>query len=416
MLANPSESEGRYIGLALQAKFGVHLLSQDPDAVQARVLGFSETLFLVDSFTLISFLPESSIGNDSAKVLIDCMAFLHSLIATTSLLAWEVAEHANFALNNSNLDGGKLGIETYKSLVGYAGSRTNDFLDGFAKKVALGEIMPDFNEYMNNALGVDVAGHVSIKDITTALTKKDISCLEFSEINGFSDELFAESELLQKEITTRRIEHKTYKHQRQVKAEAEALLIIKKFRDKTFTIPDKEIKNAYFISHTRIIDNIEKYTGSPITIRPEVALQWIITLKPCKIDELGFLTNNLLAELSESNANLVDVRQLSTIFGHLTNASEEQLQDVLAHHQTLIANRYGENAEMAFKDIDRANAPIVYQGLLHQGLSQLEEQVKKLAEEKAAAEKQAELTDRDKIKIQRWKAKKEERAKKALKN
>lgn len=98
VLCAPSKAEEQYIGLCLQARFGVHLLGCDADALRTRVSELRNTLFLVDSTTMIPFLAISSIGNNSARRLINRLKAMDSSIATTDLLAQETAEHARYAL------------------------------------------------------------------------------------------------------------------------------------------------------------------------------------------------------------------------------------------------------------------------------------------------------------------------------
>lgn len=43
LLASPSEGESQYIGLTLQAPFGVHLLGYDPDTLAARAEAIKRT-------------------------------------------------------------------------------------------------------------------------------------------------------------------------------------------------------------------------------------------------------------------------------------------------------------------------------------------------------------------------------------
>ena len=129
-LARPSDLESRYVGLALQARFGVDLLGYSPDVLQARVRELSRTLFLIDSTTLIPLLARSSEAHSAANLLIDQLKAVGSTVATTSLLLLEVTEHAQWALSHVESNNGLLTTGTFVTATGRAGSRSNAFLEG----------------------------------------------------------------------------------------------------------------------------------------------------------------------------------------------------------------------------------------------------------------------------------------------
>jgi hypothetical protein len=409
VLSKPSVAEEQYMGLSLQAKFGEHLLGYDPDTIQIRISELKNTLFLVDSTTLIAYLARSSVGHETARLLINHLRNMNSYIASTDLLSVEVAEHARYALRKFELNIGLPTIETLKAATGRAGERTNAFLDGFIEEAVRGAVN-DFLTYLSQ-IAVELRGPTPCNDenIQEALRSAGINCYSFNEWEGFSPELYYERDVMQNEIARIRQERKNYKHERQVKAEAEALLIIKGFRNGNFCIESKQTSNAYFISHTRIIDNVAGY-GSSITMRPEFALQWIATINPLSMKELRLLTCNLLSELAERNFDIVDKSKLAILFSPLVNASREKRQEEIANHASLISNKYGVDASKAFTEPSELDLPVVMESYFEQAKEELTRLMR--AAERAIG--QAKLGHKERTEFEHLKAEKKERKKRAL--
>ncbi len=96
-LAQPTDAEAKYIGLALQASFSITLLGYDPHVVQARIRQLSSTMFLIDGSMLIHLLARSSVGHIPARSILDRLQHVGARLATTSRLVTEAAEHARWA-------------------------------------------------------------------------------------------------------------------------------------------------------------------------------------------------------------------------------------------------------------------------------------------------------------------------------
>lgn len=75
-------------------------------------------------------------------------------------------------------------------------------------------------------------------------------------------------------------------------------------------------------------------------------------------EELGFLVNGLLWELSERQLAIVDKERLR-VFAPLIAASREKFEEELASHNALITERYGESANKAFNEVSSLEMPIV---------------------------------------------------------
>ena len=410
ILSKPNEIEAKFLGLSLQAQFGVHLLGYDPQVFQARVRELSRTLFLIDSSTLIPLLGRSSASYHSTRLLFDRLEEVKSSITTTQMLAKEVAEHARWAINCIKQDNSFLKPETLILMTGRTGTRNNVFLEGFIEEVHQGNIPRDFSAYLDSVCN-NSNGH-SGKDsvFISALENINVTCLNFEDWEGFTQNCLYERDLLQEKIRELRIDKETYRHERQVKAEAEALIIIRNLRDKTFTFDGREMENAYFISNTRVIDGDGIQSGTPITIRPEAITQWLSTITPCTPDELRFLFDGLFGELSERGFTIVDKSRLQTVFSPLIDASKNKLQEELARHRTLIAQRYGERAEEAFGQVSDLDASTVMHSFYAQRTEELE-----LRLERMSTQTRTNLSDKDRQELEILRSEKAFRKQRELK-
>lgn len=392
VLSAPSPAESSYIGLALQARFGVHLLGYDPDALAARIRDFADTLFLVDSSTLIPLVAPGSVGHEAAQSLLSRLQKMGSIVRTTSLLAEEVAEHARWALGKVDREG-RINSETIMAATGRAGEGTNAFLEGFLAQLDAGGTAAEFVQYLNAVLGTPMGkAGCSTDDVVRRLSKEGIASCDFHTWRGFTEELWRTRDELMISIANRRETAGTYRHERQVRAEAEAVLIIKGIREGSLGIDGVTFSNAYFLSNTRLLDDLLG-PGAPITMRPRGALQWLATLDPLPIEELGVLTNSLLWELAERGLSIVNKSVLQRVFSPFISASKERLSEEIQHHRVLIAQRYGENGVKAFEDADSFDLPIAadsFYAQLADDLSQRLVEERSLRERELAVVKTAE--------------------------
>lgn len=373
-LAKPTDIEHRYLGLALQARFGVHLLGYDPDTLRVRAEDFANTTFLLDSSTLIPLTARSSTGHPAAQLLINKLRALGSRLATTFLLADEGGEHARWAINKVATDGVP-DIHTLAAAMGKAGERTNAFLEGLLSELARGNVR-NMDEYLQAKCGLP--GRVSTDGFVAELERLGIPTRKFEEWPGFEPAHLHEREELAEEIKKKREQRQTFRRFRQVKAEAEALLIIRNLRAGASRDPDSPSTGAFFVSHTRVIDEVADY-GLPVTMLPQAVLQLCATLTACSVDELTALTNGLFWEMSERDLNVVDKSALNMTFSGLISASRDRLEEEMAKHRSYIAAQYGEDGAKAFEDVEELEVPLLVESYFAQRSEALEEE---LAEEK----------------------------------
>jgi hypothetical protein len=413
VLAKPSEAERRYLGVALQAQFGVHLLGMSPDAIVLRSQELADTAFLLDSTTLIPFLARSSIGHQGSTQLVSVLKRAGATVFTTYLLGVEVAEHARWALQN--IGGNLINVEGLRAATGRSGFRSNGFLDGLLEEVSRGESHPDLMTYVADVCRCPPGSRTCRNDdVRDALNHQGVPCLGFEEFPGFERELLVDRDEKSEEIAALRQERGSYRHERQVRAEAEALVVVRGLRSGLLALPDKRASNAFFVSHTRVVDQAAG-GGHAITIRHDAVLQWINTLMPGSLDELGALTDLLLYELVESGIEIVDQTRLQTTFAPLINASKEKLPEELEKHRARLPAVFGEDPEAAFRDTGSIDVPLMLEGLYAQRAETLEVKVGTLQRRAEAAETRGRLTEAQKQELERLKREKSERRRKEQK-
>jgi hypothetical protein len=407
VLASPTESESKFIGMALQAQFGVHILGYDPLTLQARARELSGTFFLVDSSTLIQYLARSSNAYNSARMVITRLKDMGCCLATTALLVEEVVEHINWAVDAVNSDG-RISQRTLEIATGRAGEWLNAFIGGFLNELHKGKTA-DFFDYIGSTLGVQQRKRVYTRgDVQGVLERGGLEVKTLPQWDGFAGKMFTERDEEQNRISDERRSRSSYKHERQTKAEAEALLITRYLRDGTFRCNGRSASNAYFMSHSRVLDEVAR-PGLPVTMRPEATLHWVATLHPCTIDELESLTSSLFSEMAERNLEIVDQVKLHIIFSPLGDASSRRLVEETGKHRALIANLYGEEAVQDFQNVKSLDAPLVLGSFYAQAIDGLEAKLEKETKTRIAAQSAVKLTLRERQELGILRAREEQR-------
>jgi hypothetical protein len=370
----PTPAEKAYVATAIQARFVLHLLSLDDDTLAARRKELADSLFLIDSSTLIPWLATSSAGSLAATALIRRLQELGAAVATTWPLAEEVAEHARWAQRTIREAGGVQAIPVFEAATGRAGMRTNAFLEGFLSHYGADPSAPTFDRYLASCLAApSVSNPVTDEELLTALGDQEIAVLNFSSVAAQHDTLGPERSRYFGLIRDRRVAAASYRHDRQVRAEAEAVALVEKARIGNFNVDSAIVSNGYFISYTSMLNQVAG-SNNPITMRPEAALSWLATIRPASSDDVQAIISELLWELQERRMNLVDQDLLLNAFGPLIAASRERLEEVLPKYQALVAQRYGGGMSeaSAVKDLD---LPVVLESVLFDRVDELQRQV-----------------------------------------
>ncbi len=402
VLAKPTENEATFLGVLIQAQFGLNLMGFDPDTVAARTRDLSKTAFVVDSTTLIPYMGRSSTGFEAARQLITQMRSVGATPVTTDLLAVEVAEHARWALKELGASRNITSLEALSAATGRRSGGDNVFLDGCLSEASLGKLV-DFDQYLDS-ICANAQGH-SAKDrvFQQAIDREGIPCKAFDDWDNFDPKLFNERDEIQEQIAERRRGNRTYRHDRQVRAEAEALILVREIRAGEFALDGARYQDAYFVSQTRLIDDIARPTR-PITMRPQAVQQWLSTLTACAPDELKFIVNGILWELSERGLSVIDTARIRTVFGPLIDASQRQLEDELAQHRNLISDRYGENGIDAFQQANPTDTPFIVESYFAARSRELEQLLAKANETTRRVAATAALSAKDQIELDELRA------------
>ena len=237
LLQMPMESEKVYLGLLTQAYFGKHLAGADIESAPLRREVLDTTLFICDSSFLISFLAKESTGHTAARTLIELLSITQSKPITTDLLVTETSEHAEYALRLIK-NKGENSVDVLNEVL----SDDNAFLNGYftGGGMASGQ---RFVSYIADALGGTGNLHGCV---TVQLKKLGIEMLPVAEWDGFSYNLYGDIEHVKQDIETRRRKLNTFKHARQVEAEAVVAVLISKIRQHKLKYPKHPSENAFF--------------------------------------------------------------------------------------------------------------------------------------------------------------------------
>lgn len=180
----PTDVESKYIGLAIQAKFGLHLLGLDADTLSVRQREVESSLFVLDASTLIPWLARGNSGYTPARLLMDRLQSTGATLVTTTLFVEEVAEHARWAQRQVSA-GNELSLNFFELATGRAGARTNSFMEGYVAARAEAIQTLGFDQYIADCLDMlSVSRPLSNSDVIAGLKSAGITVLN---VTGAAD-------------------------------------------------------------------------------------------------------------------------------------------------------------------------------------------------------------------------------------
>jgi len=217
-IGSPNDAESKYLGTALQAGFGVHLLGFDEDTFAVRLKDLRETTFVLDATTLIPALASGSVGHEAALSLLEQLRHRGCTAVTTQLLVTEVAEHARWAQRRVREAGSWQSPEVLEALLGRFGERSNDFLHGFVSDMDTGKCTTESSDYLKECFGgADVGREVTDRDVTSGLEALGVIVLrDLRNVDGYSAKDGILLDTYKGKIATHRQWNKTWTHERQV--------------------------------------------------------------------------------------------------------------------------------------------------------------------------------------------------------
>ena len=410
VLSSPSDAEAKHFGLLLQARLGVHLLGVDQSALRARVQALKDMVFVLDSTSLIPLLAVSGTGHKAAVELVKRIKQIGAKAITTRNLVTEVREHAAYATRVVDERGGAISAGVLTQLMGREGERTNVFLNGFADEYARGSVISsNFGLYMRQICGF-TTNPPTDDDCSRIIASYNVPGVELATVPGFADEDFAEVEDLKIQIEHRRRQSSSFRHERQVLAEAEVVVLVQKLRDQQYKIDGRAFEEVFFVSNSRFIDQL-KPVGLPITMRQNVLFQWLGTVLPFDESELPVLMDGLLWELSERGIDFVDRSKLMTAFSSTISAAKEDYPAILEQHKILIATEWGEDPYKAFREpVDDLNISTLVPRHAQQTIDRQQRELERARAMNSRAQAREELSQSERALFERLKSEKAARA------
>ena len=410
ILSSPSDAEAKHCGLLLQARLGVHLLGVDQNTLKARVRALRDMVFVLDSTSLIPLLAVSGTGHKAAVELMNRIKLIGAKAITTENLVIEVREHAAYATRVVNERGGAISAGVLNQLMGKEGERTNVFLNGFADEYARGSTTSsNFGLYMRQVCGF-ATNSPTTDDCSRIIESYDVPGVELATVPGFVEEDYAEVEDLRVQIEQRRRQSSSFRHDRQVLAEAEVVVLVQKLRNQQYKINGRAFEEVFFISNSRFIDQLNS-VGLPTTMRQNVLFQWLGTVLPFDESELPVLMDGLLWELSERGIDFVDRRKLMTAFSSTISAAKEDYPAILEQHKILIATEWGVDPYQAFQEpVDDLNISTLVPRHAQQTIDRQQRELERAKAVSSRAQAIEELSQSERALFERLKSEKAARA------
>ena len=331
---------------------------------------------------------------------------------TTSRLLEEVREHAAYATRAVTDAGGAISVGIFNKLTGRDGQGTNVFLSGFAEEYAEGSITSaQFELYMQQRCGFKSAP-ATIDDCDELIRKYGVRLMQLHEVPGFVQEDYAEIEALRAPIEDRRRQSNSFRHDRQVSAEAEVVVLVQKLRDKQYTIDGETSNGVFFVSNSRFIDRLAS-VGLPLTMRQDILFQLLGTIMPFEESELPMLMDGLLWELSEGGIEFVDRKRLRTVFSSTISAAKEEYPKIVEQHRILIATEWGEDPEHAFQEpLDDLEVLTLMPRHAQQTIDRQKRELERVKASSAIRQANQELSQTERSQFERLKAEKANRVNK----
>lgn len=312
LLTKPSGPQRTYLSSVSQGFFAFHLFGQDPDGKRARAALAADTAWICDSNFLIPLLARGCHSHAFATDAMACMRALGVRPSTTAAFMDEAQAAFNWAQNNCMADGAGTVADVYKvtQRIDYY---ENLFIDGFIRG-AEKEEWKTFGEYvkwLRCGTAESSARHLE----SVGLTVRDPA--------KYAGHDAGDAEAIRKltnDIWRERVDRGSSRGgERQARAEAEALHIIRRIRDGHYRI-DPKPRTAYFVSTSRLLDQMYPGDGL-ITFSPEALYRHLAFLVPTANDPEK-LFESMATSYYAMNVSVVDDATYSRVFGSMIGSSK----------------------------------------------------------------------------------------------
>ena len=268
--------------------------------------------------------------------------------------------------------------------------------------------------YMQQRCGFK-STRATIDDCEQLIQNYGVRLIQLPEVLGFVQEDYADIEALRTQIEDRRRQSNSFRHDRQVAAEAEVVILVQKLQNKQYTINGGTSNGVFFVSNSRFIDRLYS-VGLPVTMRQDVLFQLLGTVMPFKESELAILMDGLLWELSERGVQFVDRKKLMTVFSSTISAAKEEYPKIVEQHRILIATEWGEDPEHAFQEpIDDLEILALMPRHALQTIDRQKRELKRVTASSAIRQANQELSQSERSQLERLKSEKANRVNKGRK-
>lgn len=388
-LVSPSDAQRDYVAALSQGYFLYHLAGLDPHLTILKKTVLTDAAWIIDSHVLIPLVALGCYYHEYAKDLLGRLTKAGAKIYTTSSLLKETKMHLEWAVNFIRSHHGDL-----NALLSVANIeppfKQNLFVDGFIRSAADGNVK-DFDEYLYHAFG---------KGDVDELFDKNIIDMGFEILQP---QPTAEMDELIDSITSTRQRKGTYRGDLQVLAEAEVLSLIRELKAASDPSKQGAEQFAYFISQSRVLDQSFPEEGV-VTWSPEALYRFVISLLGEGVSS-DLLQQCMLNEYYYAGVNFIDEERYVRFFGPVirqarlkyeeektryleeaaTNDDEARLDQQFEQISDLQKPLFA--VQMVWKVADKA---VARAEILAKQTKDLQDQVKRLEDEKAAGWKKKE--------------------------
>ena len=408
VLTAPNEVETTYLGLICQAYFGQHLVHATDRLAQLDQDLISDTCYLLDASVIICLLAEEADTYEFTVNLLRDLQARNAILVTTDLFIREIIEHANWPLNlvNSHGEDSSVIIAALRCLGDY---RPNQFLRGYF----LGS-PPDhsFAAYIARIFSSTKTGKITSDIAETRLQELKIYTLRFEDWVGFNQSFLEKRADLSDEIQKRRVGKGTYKKPVQTKAEAEVALIVDGLRRNLLQPPGSLVKDAFFLSSTRVVDGLPSLVRR-ICLLPDGLAQWLWSSQAVSPKCAEMVFEQMLWDLAQSGIEFVDNATILRKFSGVVEASKTEINAAIRDRRDFLVQKYGPDPAQAFSDVDPLDLPRYATELHEEVLQRMEQELLKAKQREKEARSAASLDERDRYELAKLRQREKQRKKKA---
>lgn len=397
VMLRPDPEMKEWLSMLSQGYFAYHALGLEPRCSQERLSMARQGKWILDSSVLLPILAVDCLNHLYAKDLVGRMKNLELYSCTTERLFDEVLDHAWWAIKNFE------NVQPYspdflQAAVAAPPYKQNLFIDGFVKW-SFSQGVPNFKRYITECLGEgymdDLRGCIKGK-----LEEFEIEVLDFTDLEGFSENSWFERDAIAAQIEELRIKYGTYRGEAQCAAEAEVVLLSKD-------------EKATFLSQSTILDRLSDIKPR-ITWKPE-AMYRFLSLFSSAPTESDLLHDCMMQDFYYSRFDIVDKRTVSQYMESVIRQARMELDQEKERYERALGKKEFVELRDEFERVPDEQKPFYsIQFAFH--VATREREKREAAEARAKqAEEAKRITDREREELVRLRLEKTDRQKKAEK-